>query len=100
MEDILSNKGIMTKQRIKKVRKKRMRSYRKIMHFLWAFGITGLVLGIGIITWFGLKRHEAIMMLGVLYTLCSIILLGIRGILSHMDHGRKLRHNVYSGPTP
>ncbi len=88
----------MTQQRIKKVRKKRMRSYRKIMHFLWAFGIAGLALGIILMGWFGLQRRWNIVMLGLVYTLTAIILLGIRGILSHIDHGRKRKRHVHSAP--
>ncbi len=90
----------MTQQRIKKVRKKRMRSYRKIMHFLWAFGIAGMILGIGLIGWFSLQHRWNIAMLGVVYSLFAAILLGIRGILSNMDNNRKRRHGVYSGPKP
>lgn len=98
MEDILSNKEPMTQQKTKKVRKKRMRSYREVMHFLWAFGIAGLTLGIGLIGYFGLQHRWNIALLGLVYTLTASILLGIRGILSNLDQKRKQRRHVHSRP--
>ena len=98
MEDISSNKELMTKQKIKKVRKKRMRSYREVMHFLWAFGIAGLILGIGIIGYFGLQRRWNVALLGVVYTLTAAIFLGIRGIISNLDQKRKQQRHIHSRP--
>lgn len=88
----------MTDKRIKKIRKKRMRSYRKIMQFLWAFGLAGLALGVILIGWSGLQCHWKMVLLGIIYALTSIILLGVRGILSHIDHDRKRRHNIHTTP--
>ena len=75
-----------------------MRSYRKVMHFLWAFGIAGLTLGIGLIGYFGMQRRWNIVLLGVVYALTAAILLGIRGILSNLDHKRKRQRHIHSRP--
>jgi hypothetical protein len=90
----------MSKQKTKKYRKKRMRSYRKIMHFLWAFGIAGIGLGGLLIGWFGLHRQWKMVIWGIIYILFASILLGIRGILAYLDQERKRRRQVYSGPRP
>lgn len=77
-----------------------MRSYRKIMHFLWAFGIAGIGLGGLLIGWFGLHRQWKMVIWGIIYILFASILLGIRGILAYLDQERKRRRQVYSGPRP
>jgi membrane protein YdbS with pleckstrin-like domain len=90
----------MTKERTKKTRKKRMRSYRKIMQFLWAFGMAGLGLGGILAVWFGLKHQWKLAAWGVVYILVATILLGIRNILAYLDSERKRKQRVYSGPRP
>jgi len=89
----------MSAPRIKKVRRKQMRSYRKAKLFLWAFGSAGLGLGVVLIGW-GLLTGHMFWKLGVVYVLLAAILLGIRGILVHLDDGRKRRGSFRSGPRP
>ena len=100
MEAVLSNKVRMTKQRIKKTLKKRMRSYRKIMQFLWAFGLAGLALGCILVGWFGIKHQWKLAVWGIVYILVAVILLCIRNMLAYLDNERKRKRNVYSGPSP
>jgi membrane protein implicated in regulation of membrane protease activity len=87
----------MSGQRKKKVRKKRMRSYRKAKLFLWAFGSAGLALGLGLFAWFGLQRNWQLAGVGFAYILVSLILFGIRGVLVHLDDDRKRRREFRTG---
>ncbi len=88
----------MSEKRKKKLRKKKMRSYRKLMQFLWAFGLAGLGLGSILVIWFGLHHRWTLAAWGMIYILCSVILLGIRNILAYVDQNRKRKHHVYSHP--
>jgi len=90
----------MKSKRTKKTRKKKMRSYRKIMQFLWAFGMAGLGLGSILVGWFGLKHQWKLAAWGIVYILVAVILLGIRNILAYLDNERKRKRHVYSGPRP
>lgn len=75
-----------------------MRSYRKTMQFLLAFGMTGLALGVMLVGWFGLKRRWKLAFLGVCYILAALILLGIRNILAYLDQERKRKRHIRSAP--
>ena len=88
----------MSSQRIKKKRKKVMRSYRKAKLFLWAFGMAGLVLGLGLVGWFGMRGNWRLARVGVVYVLVSGVLFGIREVLAHHDDERKRRRELRSSP--
>ncbi len=88
----------MSKARIKKTRKKRMRSYRKAKLFLWAFAMAGLTLGLGLVGWFGLKGNWHLARVGAVYVLVSGVLFGIRGVLAHHDADRKRSRELRSSP--
>lgn len=88
----------MPGMQIKKVRRKRMRSYRKAKLFLWAFGVAGLVLGLVLIAVFVVLHHWRLAQLGIVYILIAGILLGVRGVLSYYDSERKRHRSVRSSP--
>jgi hypothetical protein len=81
----------MSTQRNRKVKRKHVRSYRKTKLFLWAFGSAGLALGLALIAVFGWKRNWHLAGVGVVYVLVAAILLGVRGVLVHVDDERKRR---------
>jgi hypothetical protein len=81
----------MSTTRIRKVRRKYQRSYRKTKLFLWAFGSAGLALGLALIAVFGWQRNWHLAGVGVVYVLVAAILLGVRGVLVHVDDERKRR---------
>ncbi len=83
----------MSNTRIRRVRTKRVRSYRKARVFLWAFGTAGLALGLGLMAWFGLHRNWHLASVGLLYSLVALILFGIRGVLGHLDDERRRRRD-------
>jgi hypothetical protein len=87
----------MPVERIKRTRKKKMRSYRHVMLFLWAFGIAGFGLGMGLIVW-GIMADMRMAQLGVVYVLVACILVGVRGILHHRDDVRKRKHVYRTSP--
>ncbi len=80
------------------MRRKRMRSYRDVKHFLWAFSIAGFVIGCGLMGWFGLHGHWQLAKVGLVYVLISALLFGIRGIIEHKDAERKRRRNIRHAP--
>jgi len=88
----------MSKTRVKKTRRKQMRSYRKAKLFLWAFAMAGLALGIALIGWFGLAGNWHLTRVGVVYVLVSGILFGSRGVLAHHDDERKRRRSLRTRP--
>ncbi len=79
----------MSTRRKRKVQRKHVRSYRKAALFLWAFGAAGLALGLVLIAVFGWKQDWPLAGLGVVYVLVAGILLGVRGVLVHVDDDRK-----------
>jgi hypothetical protein len=81
----------MPQKQIKRMRKKKLRSYRKLMLFLWAFGVAGVSLGVWLIGW-GIMADSGLGKLGVVYLLVAFILLGIRGVLGHLDDARRRKH--------
>jgi len=84
----------MFKNRKKRVRKTKMRSYRQLRQVLLAFGMAGLVMGIGLIVFFGFQRHLKLAGVGVIYVLVSVLMLGIRGVLTHIGEiNRQRRFN-------
>ena len=87
----------MATQRIRKVRRKNVRSYRKAKLFLWAFGSAGLALGLALIAVFGWRRNWHLAGVGVVYVLVAAILLGVRGVLVHVDDERKRRREFRAG---
>ena len=83
----------MSETRVRRVRTKHVRSYRKVRVFLWAFGTAGLALGLGLMAWFGLHRHWHLAGVGLVYLLVALILFGIRGVLGHLDEERRRRRD-------
>ncbi len=75
-----------------------MRSYRKAKLFLWAFAMAGLMLGLGMVGWFGLKGNWQLARVGVVYVLVSGVLFGVRGVLAHHDDERKRRRELRLSP--
>lgn len=88
----------MSEPRIKKKRKKRMRSYRKTKLFLWAFAVASLVLGLGLAGWFGVRGNWRLARVGIVYVLVSGVLFGVRGVLAYHDNERKRRRELRSSP--
>jgi len=86
----------MSGQKKKRTKKKRMRSYRKLKQFLWAFGMAGLGLGVLMLGWFGIHGRWDLAAWGLVYILVSIILLSLRNIIAALDRKRKTRHRMYS----
>ena len=75
-----------------------MRSYRKTMQFLWAFGIAGLGIGAMLVIVFGLKRSWKLVLLGLSYILIASILLAIRNVLNYLDQERKRKRHIHTSP--
>lgn len=73
------------------MRKTKMRSYRQLRQVLLAFGMAGLVMGIGLIVFFGFQRHLKLAGVGVIYMLVSVLILGIRGVLTHIGEINRQR---------
>jgi hypothetical protein len=84
----------MSTTRIRKVRRKHERSYRKTKLFLWAFGSAGFALGLALIAVFGWKQNWPLTGLGVVYVLVAGILFGVRGVLAHVDDERKRQREL------
>ncbi len=78
---------------MKQRRKRRVkgRSYRQVRQVLLAFGVAGAVLGLVLLAYFGYRRHFPLAAVGGIYLLVACLLLGIRGVLGHLDELR--RHN-------
>ena len=71
-----------------------MRSYRQVRQVLLAFGMAGLVMGIGLIGHFGFKRNWQLTGVGAIYVLVATLLLGIRGVLTYLGEiNRQRRFN-------
>lgn len=74
-----------------------MRSYRQVCQVLLAFGMAGLVLGIGLVGFFGFNRNLKLAGVGAIYVLVAALLLGIRGVLTYVGEiNRKRRVNSHS----
>ncbi len=87
----------MFKNRKSETRKTKMRSYRQVRQVLLAFGMAGLVMGIGLIGFFGFKRNFKLAGVGAMYMLVSMLLLGVRGVLAYMGEiNRQRRFNSQS----
>lgn len=75
-------------------RKVKMHSYRQVRQVLLAFGVAGLVMGIGLIGFSGFRRDFKLMGIGTAYVLVAMLLLGIRGVLTYIGEiNRKRRFN-------
>ncbi len=84
----------MFKNRKSRTRKSKMRSYRQVRQVLLAFGMAGLIMGIGLIGYFGFKRNFKLAGVGAAYVLVSMLLLGIRGVLTYLGEiNRERRFN-------
>lgn len=68
-----------------------MHSYRQVRQLLLAFGVAGLVLGIGLIGFFGFKRNLKLAGVGAAYVLVAMLLLGIRGVLTYIGEINRQR---------
>lgn len=82
------------KQNKSKQRNRRVswRSHRHLRQVLFAFSTAGLGLGI-ILLGFSFVRHIGVMVwLGLGYIFLAIFLMGVRGILGHLDDLRHRRH--------
>jgi small-conductance mechanosensitive channel len=87
----------MFKKRKSRTRKSKMHSYRQLRQVLLAFGLAGLVMGMGLIGYFGFKRNVTLAGVGAVYVLVSMLLLGLRGVLTYMgDINRQRRFNSQS----
>lgn len=74
-----------------------MRSYRQVRQVLLAFGMAGLVMGVGLVGYFGFKRNFKLAGVGAVYVLVSMLLLGVRGVLTYIGEiNRQRRFNSHS----
>lgn len=74
-----------------RTRKFKMHSYRQVRQVLLAFGMAGLVMGIGLIGFFGYKRDFKLAGVGAVYVLVAMLLLGIRGVLTYIGEVNRQR---------
>ncbi len=74
-----------------RTRKFKMHSYRQVRQVLLAFGVAGLVIGIGLIGFFGFKRDFKLAGVGAVYMLVAMLLLGIRGVLTYIGEVNRQR---------
>jgi len=81
----------MTEKRRRKRRKVTIRSYRKARQLLLVFGTAGMALGAGLVAVFILKNNMLLVRVGIIYMLVAGLLLGIRGVLAHLDELNKHR---------
>lgn len=72
-------------------RKFKMRSYRQLRQILLAFGTAGLVLGLGLIGFFGFRGNYKLAAVGLIYVLVAGLLLGIRGVLTYISEINRQR---------
>lgn len=78
-----------------------MRSYRQVRQVLLAFGMAGLVIGIGLIGYFGFKRNLKLAGVGAVYVLVATLLLGVRGVLTYIGEiNHKRRFNSQTRRMP
>ncbi len=68
-----------------------MRSYRQVRQVLLAFGMAGLIMGIGLVGFFGFKRNLKLAGVGAIYVLVSTFLLGVRGVLTYIGDSNRQR---------
>lgn len=71
-----------------------MRSYRLARQMLLVVGVTALTLGVGLVVFFLVKKNMMLVRVGVVYILTSMILLSIRGVLTHLDELNKRRRTT------
>lgn len=77
-----------------RIRKVKMGSYRQVRQVLLAFGMAGLLIGIVLIGLFGFRRNFKLAGIGAVYVLMSMLLLGIRGVLTYLGEiNRQRRFN-------
>ncbi len=74
-----------------RTRKVKMRSYRQTRQMLLVFGMAGLVMGIGLMAVFGLKKNLLLVGVGAIYVLTAMLLLGIRGVLTYVGEINRQR---------
>ena len=72
-----------------------MRSFRQTRQLLLVVGTTGLTLGTGLAVFFLLRRNMMLVRVGIVYILLSAMLLGIRGVLGHLDELNKRRRTTH-----
>lgn len=78
-----------------------MRSYRQVRQVLLAFGMAGLVMGIGLVGFFGFKRNFKLAGVGAIYVLVATLLLGVRGVLTYIGEiNRQRRFNSQTRRMP
>jgi len=83
----------MPKERKRKVRRRKMRSFRKLKLFLFAFGTAGAAMGAGLCVVFSFKGNWKLVAVGLGYVLLSAAALGARGILMYLDETWKERRH-------
>jgi uncharacterized membrane protein YuzA (DUF378 family) len=74
-----------------RTRKVKMHSYRQVRQVLLAFGMAALVIGIGLIGFFGFRRDFKLAGVGAAYVLVAMLLLGIRGVLAYLGEINRQR---------
>ncbi len=78
-------------------RKVRWRSHRQLRQILFAFGLAGATLGVLLCLVFSYGQQFHLVGIGAVYLAASGLLLGIRGVLGHLDElHRHRRENTRS----
>ena len=79
----------MSSRRYRK-RRVKWRSHRQVRQVLLAFGVVGAVLGLLLLAYFGiLRRQLRLAALGGVYLAGACLLMGVRGVLGHLDELRR-----------
>ncbi len=81
---------------MKRRRAVKMRSHRTARQMLMVFGTSGLLLGISLVGYCTLRRNGFLIRVGGVYILVSTLLLGIRGVLAHVDEVRHRQQGMTS----
>lgn len=82
----------MGKKRV--LKRKKWRSHRKLCQILFAFGMAGLFLGVGLVGYFFVKGPRRMMLVGLVYVSAAGVLLAIRGVLQHLDEFHRRRRQI------
>jgi len=69
-------------------RRRHFRGYRRFKVILLALGITGMVIGLGLTGGYFLHQNLKLAKFGCIYVLVSLILLGLRGIMTYLKQSK------------
>jgi len=70
-------------------RRRHFSGYRRFKVIFLALGITGLVIGLGLLAGSLCQENIKLCKLGVIYVTTSLVLLGFRGIMIYTGHSGK-----------